>query len=205
MVGNVMIDSFEFLKDKIEGKRAWEMQKLKEKSYAVVTFHRPANVDNPESLTEIVNELNRISLNTPLVFPVHPRTEAKLRAFGLMEKLDSQRITICGPLDYENFISLVMGSKLVITDSGGIQEETTYLGIPCLTLRENTERPITISIGTNKLVNILDLGRMVDETLDNPIAEYQVPKFWDGNTAHRIAEHLKAYFSNTSGTRNLIW
>jgi UDP-N-acetylglucosamine 2-epimerase (non-hydrolysing) len=203
MVGNVMIDSFEMLRGRIEGLRAWEVRGLKEKAYGVVTFHRPANVDNPEILESIVKQLNSVSQKIPLVFPIHPRTKSKLEEFNLMHMLNPKNIVICAPLDYVEFMSLVVGSRLVITDSGGVQEETTYLGIPCLTVRENTERPITISLGTNKLVQISDLENVVKETLANLVVTHQVPKFWDGKTAERIVEHLRGYLSKSLASQKL--
>jgi UDP-N-acetylglucosamine 2-epimerase (non-hydrolysing) len=197
MVGNVMIDSFEMLRDRIEGLHAWEERGLREKAYGVVTFHRPANVDSIEILESIVRQLNSVSQKIPLVFPIHPRTKSKLEEFDLMHALDPKNILICAPLDYVEFMSLILGSRLVVTDSGGVQEETTYLGIPCLTVRENTERPITTSLGTNKLVQIRDLEKVVEETLANPLVEHQIPKFWDGKTAERIVEHLRGYLSKS--------
>ena len=203
MVGNVMIDSFEMLRSEIEGLRSWEMRGLEDKSYGVVTFHRPANVDNSEILESIVKQLNSVSQKIPLVFPIHPRTKSKLYKFDLIHALDPKNIEICAPLDYVEFMSLVVGSRLVITDSGGVQEETTYLGIPCLTVRENTERPITISLGTNKLVNISDLEKVVEETLENSKVTHEVPKFWDGKTAERIVEHIRGYLSMSLATQKL--
>lgn len=203
MVGNVMIDSFEMLRDRIESLRAWELRGLEEKAYGVVTFHRPANVDSPKMLKEIVKQLNRVSDSVPIIFPIHPRTEAKLRTFGLMEKLDSERIIISEPLDYVEFMSLIVGSRLVITDSGGVQEETTFLGIPCLTVRENTERPITISVGTNKLVHVGKLMEAVEQTVAKPMLVHHIPKFWDGATAERIAQHLRDYLSKSLASQKL--
>jgi UDP-N-acetylglucosamine 2-epimerase (non-hydrolysing) len=195
MVGNVMIDSFEMLRSQIENMKAWEARGLIKKGYGVATFHRPANVDNPEVLKMIVNQLNLLSSDIPLVFPIHPRTESKLKTFGLENALYKNRIVVCDPLNFVEFMSLVVGCKLVITDSGGVQEETTYLGIPCLTVRENTERPITITDGTNQLVHIGDLARTATEASLSPHRLTKIPPLWDGMTAVRIVKHLESYLA----------
>jgi UDP-N-acetylglucosamine 2-epimerase (non-hydrolysing) len=190
MVGNIMIDSFEIMRKRIEEANVYEKFGQPMGSYGVVTFHRPANVDSAISLKLIVEQLVRVSRILPLIFPIHPRTKDRLREFGLEHLLVASDIVITEPLGYIEFMSLVLGSKVVITDSGGVQEETTYLGIPCLTARENTERPITISLGTNNLVNIGELLEQVEEILVKPIGTHKIPKFWDGKTAERIVNHM---------------
>src|SRR5690606_14929812 len=148
-VGNIMIDSFELLKPRIleAGMRA--KLGLERRGYGVVTLHRPSNVDRREQLEAIVDRLVDVAKKLPLVFPVHPRTRRRLEEFGLGVRLEaSGEIRLLEPLSYIEFMSLVVDSRLVVTDSGGVQEETSYLGIPCLTLRENTERPVTVTEGT---------------------------------------------------------
>jgi len=200
-VGNIMIDALVSLKEKIVRRKHWKDLGLTPKKYIVATLHRPSNVDNFKSLSQIVYVLKKISSSNKIVFPVHPRTLKALKGFGLMKELiSSPNIVIEKPLSYIPFMSLVERSSLIITDSGGIQEETTYLGIPCLTLRDTTERPITITHGTNKLVNINDLCSEVErsEALKRPRPR---PKFWDGFTSDRIAKSLKRYFLSSKSER----
>lgn len=191
-VGNIMMDSYELLSAKIIKENALKKYSLKEKQYGVVTLHRPSNVDTKESLEKLVNSLNGISQKLHLIFAVHPRTKNCLDKFDLFNDLnDNDNITLISPISYVPFMSLVRSAKAVITDSGGIQEETTYLDIPCLTLRENTERPITITQGTNKLVTTENLSENVDMVLTNNWIKGTKPDFWDGQTAHRITEVIK--------------
>jgi len=192
MVGNIMIDSYEYLRPEIERQTPWEALGLAEDAYGVVTLHRPSNVDGLEVLGAILAALRKAADIIPLVFPVHCRTAKKLEAFGLLpDLLGHPNIHLTEPMGYIPFMSLVRGARMVITDSGGIQEETTYLGIRCLTLRPNTERPITISRGTNRLVNPHELSQAVSESIDHPITQYEVPELWDGRTAERVAQDLK--------------
>jgi UDP-N-acetylglucosamine 2-epimerase (non-hydrolysing) len=199
MVGNIMIDSFEMMKDAIKARNLPRRLGLVPGSYGVVTFHRPANVDDSKTLDAIIGQLLETSQEIPLIFPIHPRTKSKIVEFGLSEYLQSGKITICEPLDYLDFMSLVLDSKMVITDSGGIQEETTYLGIPCLTVRENTERPITISDGSNQLVHIGDLARTATEAIFAPHQVTKIPPLWDGMTAGRIVKHMESFLAGTGG------
>jgi UDP-N-acetylglucosamine 2-epimerase (non-hydrolysing) len=159
------------------------------KKFGVVTLHRPSNVDDPKTLTKILVSLNKISEKLPIVFPVHPRTHKMLRGLKGM-KLNSKRILLVEPLGYIEFLNLVYRSALVITDSGGIQEETTYLGIPCLTLRSNTERPITLTMGTNTLVgnDFKLLDKKIGEVLKGKYKKGKIPPKWDGRAAGRIAK-----------------
>ena len=151
-IGNIMIDSFEMLRAKIEASDTGARLRLKG-PYAIVTLHRPSNVDARDKLTELAEALVALSRELTVVFAIHPRTRKRLEEFGLIDDLArTSDIRITEPLSYIEFMNLVMHSTIAITDSGGVQEETTYLGIPCATLRENTERPITITDGTNRLV-----------------------------------------------------
>ena len=192
MIGNIMIDSFEMLRDKIETAGAREAQGLADGDYALVTLHRPSNVDAEATLTPIVSELVAASEKLPVVFVAHPRTIKSLEKFGLTERLEGAGgVTLLQPLPYIQFMNIVTGARLIITDSGGLQEETTYLGIPCLTLRENTERPVTITQGTNKLTRAGDLAGDIDRVLSGDWPTGQRPPLWDGKTAQRAVESLK--------------
>ncbi len=188
-VGNVMIDTLLATRDLAEQSDVLQRLSLESRGYAVVTLHRPANVDHPAVFQGLMNALAEIATQTPIVFPVHPRTRAALEGSPVIKDSD---IRLIDPLGYLDFMKLVAHSQLVLTDSGGLQEETTILGIPCLTLRENTERPVTIAEGTNTLVG-LDPVRIVEEGLKalrvRPTAGRQ-PKYWDGQAAKRILNVL---------------
>jgi UDP-N-acetylglucosamine 2-epimerase (non-hydrolysing) len=190
-VGNVMIDTLVRLLPR--AREAWPRirDEFSLSRYALLTLHRPSNVDDPETLLPIVESLARISDRLPTVFPVHPRTRANLSRLGAAFP-DSFRLT--EPLGYLDFLALQEHAAVVITDSGGIQEETTFLGVPCLTMRPNTERPVTIAIGTNTLVgNDVDrLMAAVDDVLAGRGRRGAVPPLWDGHAAERIAAILLA-------------
>jgi UDP-N-acetylglucosamine 2-epimerase (non-hydrolysing) len=156
-----------------------------------VTLHRPSNVDDPAQLARLVDALVAVQRGLPLVFPVHPRTAQRLAASGLDERLRTAGVKLIEPQPYVRFMSLVTGAAAAITDSGGIQEETTYLGIPCLTLRDNTERPITIAEGTNRLVSTDSLVDELERALSTPRANRRKPDLWDGRTAQRCVEDLR--------------
>jgi UDP-N-acetylglucosamine 2-epimerase (non-hydrolysing) len=190
LVGNIMMDSFELVRPKIEAAAEPQALGLPER-YGVVTLHRPSNVDDPATLAALVEALLEVQARLPLVFPVHPRTAQRLAAAGLDKTLEEGGVRLVGPLPYVRFMSLVAGAAAAITDSGGIQEETTYLGIPCLTLRENTERPITIDQGTNRLVNAATLAAAFDEAMATPPSERARPANWDGRTAERCVADLR--------------
>jgi UDP-N-acetylglucosamine 2-epimerase (non-hydrolysing) len=197
-VGNIMVDSFELQREKIEAlPPREELRDLLGRAYLVLTLHRPSNVDSRARLTKIVEILNRMSRDVPILFPVHPRTEKSLRAFGLWRALQggTDRMRLLAPVGYVEFMSWVRKSAVVVTDSGGVQEETTYLGIPCLTLRENTERPITTTQGTNQLVRLEDLEPRVAQTLARAPEAGKAIALWDGKTAQRIGAHLKDILS----------
>ncbi len=189
-VGNVMIDTLLAHRERARASRVLDDLGVEPGSYAALTLHRPSNVDDRATLEGIFGALEKIATRLPVVFPVHPRTRARMREFGLEP---SDRIRIVDPLGYLDFLRLYSESRLVLTDSGGIQEETTALGIPCLTLRENTERPVTVSEGTNQIVGT-DPERIVsaaEEILDGRrVFEGRVPDLWDGKAAVRIVDAL---------------
>ena len=196
-IGNIMIDSFELLAPKIreaEMPRRLGFEKL---GYGVVTLHRPSNVDFPEKLALIVEQLESASAQLPLVFPVHPRTRQRLTEFGLMTRLEAApAITLTEPLSYIEFMSLVLDCRLALTDSGGIQEESSYLGIPCLTLRDNTERPVTVTEGTNRLIQSEGIGVAVQRSLAGEPRRRCTIDLWDGRAAGRAADSLQRHALN---------
>ena len=185
-VGNVMIDSLVAKLPEIN-----KIPNELEQDYALVTMHRPSNVDNAETLSNIVDALIDVSSFIPVLFPIHPRTLNALDKFNLKTKiLGCQNIHLREPQGYIKFISWAKNARLVITDSGGIQEETTWLKTPCLTVRENTERPITITQGTNKLIAISEIVDEARQSLATTSAKKKTPEYWDGLTAKRILEAL---------------
>jgi UDP-N-acetylglucosamine 2-epimerase (non-hydrolysing) len=196
LVGNVMIDSLLKQLARAGGSRIREELGVAGSDYAVVTLHRPSNVDDPAALRRILSALARVSRRLPVLFPVHPRTRKNIEGFGLNEEGESRddyRLT--EPLGYLDFLRLYSGARLVLTDSGGIQEETTALGIPCLTLRENTERPVTVELGTNQVVGT-DTERIVAEAeaalaRDRGTEPPRVPPLWDGRAAGRVLDALQ--------------
>jgi UDP-N-acetylglucosamine 2-epimerase (non-hydrolysing) len=192
MIGNIMIDSFEMMTDKINASNAREQLGLQPAGYALVTLHRPSNVDEPAPLGQIVDCLLSVAKQIPVVFVAHPRTLKGLENFGLKNKLSSaENVVLLEPQSYVRFMNLVTSARVVITDSGGLQEETTYLGIPCLTLRENTERPVTVTMGTNRLVDSTSLAPALQEVLDDKWQTGTVPHRWDGKTAERAVDALR--------------
>jgi UDP-N-acetylglucosamine 2-epimerase (non-hydrolysing) len=187
-VGNIMIDSLLSSSRRISKSKILSQLKLFPKQYGLVTLHRPSNVDSFSQLGPLLRELNLAAKLLPLVFPVHPRTRKNIQ--NLRGCDISTDIALIDPVGYIDFLCLVSNASYVLTDSGGIQEETTFLGVPCLTLRENTERPITIEIGTNKLVSTRSLRGELKVVLSGKWKRGKIPKYWDGNTAHRIISVL---------------
>jgi UDP-N-acetylglucosamine 2-epimerase (non-hydrolysing) len=194
-VGNVMIDSLIHYREKASHSSIFTDLGLKKNAYTLVTLHRPSNVDDKDNLEKILTIFEGICHNTTLVFPIHPRTRDRIAAFGLQERFDAiPNLIAAEPIGYYDFLALMDNSSLIVTDSGGIQEESTYLQVPCLTLRENTERPSTIEIGTNELMGLAVepvIARGL-EILGGNLKKGGIPEKWDGKTAERIAEILTA-------------
>ncbi|MEX0771804.1 MAG: UDP-N-acetylglucosamine 2-epimerase (non-hydrolyzing) [Balneolales bacterium] len=187
-VGNTMIDTLLANVSGLQQPEIWKELSLSDRNYFVMTLHRPANVDEEGKLRELINEINNNSQNLPIVFPVHPRTKKILESLGI----EAPNLHMVGPLGYLEFNYLVQHAKAVITDSGGITEETTVLGVPCLTLRDNTERPETISIGTNELVGT-DPGNIapfLTRLFEGKWKKGEIPEKWDGKAAERIVQAL---------------
>ena len=201
-VGNVMIDSLldnkKFARDPattlqehgIDPKRISTPE-----GYGLVTLHRPSNVDHADTLSSLLTELRRISEKLPLVFALHPRTKTNIERFGLQQLIDTPSMIMLPPQGYLEMLGLMASARIVLTDSGGLQEETTALGVPCLTMRENTERPITVEQGTNTMVgrDIPLIRRMTEETLSGNGKRGRIPELWDGRAAQRIAEDLSSW------------
>jgi len=192
-VGNTMIDSLHYALPFAEKSDILNELQLTEREYALITIHRPSNVDNKDSLHSILEVLEHISTYRQVVFPVHPRTMANIDKFGLSDFLDNDKLLFIDPLGYIKFLALMKNADFVLTDSGGIQEETTALGVPCLTARTTTERPSTISIGTNILIPPTKEGiiKAVDNIMKNPRKTGSIPPLWDGDAASRIANVLR--------------
>jgi len=204
MVGNLMIDTLETnLHKAIRSSQQFQLlnfdkqidiSTLASTGYGVMTFHRPSNVDEKETLNQLVTIWGNISEKTPLIFPIHPRTYKNIQQFGLIEKINSfTNLYLIAPLGYLEFIHLVSKATFALTDSGGIQEETTHLNIPCLTVRPNTERPVTVWEGSNKLIKMDEIETEVDAILAGNGKRGTNPKFWDGKTAERIVDILKTF------------
>ena len=199
-VGNVMIDTLLKHKEKAKKTDILKKHSLKGKNYCVLTLHRPSNVDKQEDFENIISIIKEIQKKITVVFPIHPRALKNLNQLGLNKilsesnpEINKDNLKVINPLGYLDFINLMLNSKLVLTDSGGIQEETTVLGVPCITLRKNTERPVTVEQGTNLLVSI-DKEKVVGiavKIINNKIdIKNRIPEFWDGKAAERIVKIL---------------
>jgi UDP-N-acetylglucosamine 2-epimerase (non-hydrolysing) len=198
-VGNIMIDSLMINLERARNCDVHARLNIEKGNYGVVTLHRPSNVDDKEAFERIITALEVLGEKIPLVLPLHPRTNKQADNFGLSGRLKSiPNIIITEPAGYLDFVALMASSKIVLTDSGGLQEETTALGIPCITLRENTERPITVIEGTNIIVGN-DKDAIIStamDILDNGGKSGSIPQLWDGNTASRISDVLLSYIEN---------
>jgi UDP-N-acetylglucosamine 2-epimerase (non-hydrolysing) len=190
-VGNVMIDTLVRMLPRASQGPILERLGVQRGRFLLVTLHRPSNVDDPVQLRDILRALERASKSLPVVFPVHPRTRLQIGHLGYGPL--PNRLALIEPLGYLDFLGLMQAARMVLTDSGGVQEETTFLGIPCLTARPNTERPITIQMGTNRLVptRCEDLVAAIAGRLDEPQVERRIPPLWDGLAARRIADVLE--------------
>jgi UDP-N-acetylglucosamine 2-epimerase (non-hydrolysing) len=201
MVGNIMIDTLIKHKEDAINTNYFKTLGLSPKEYTVVTLHRPSNVDTKEALTPILEALNEIAKQSTVIFSMHPRTQQKIDVFGLnelvnMDGIKLNQVNAIGPKPYFDMLNLTMHAQCVITDSGGLQEETTVMGVPCLTLRNNTERPVTIKHGTNQLVK--QEKEIILNAFNNAINRkggFETPKFWDGKTAERIVKDLISWLS----------
>lgn len=201
-VGNIMIDSLEMVRHGIESDGTCDKMGYRGKEFGLVTLHRPSNVDDPLTLSLICEALLSVSKSVPLLFPVHPRTRSNLVRFSLYSQLEeSGSVRMLHPLGYIPFMNLLFNCSLAITDSGGLQEETTYLGIPCFTLRPNTERPITLEEGTNRLCTPKDLSTAVEEALKSGNLGKSSIDLWDGQTTQRVVDSLKAFLSVDDGRK----
>lgn len=198
-VGNVMIDSLVHYLEKARRSTIMDDLDVTAGDFAVMTMHRPANVDNTEGLENILSIIENTAQHLKVVFPIHPRTRNNLKIFGLNERLTAiANLILTEPLGYLEFLQLMQNARLMITDSGGIQEETTYLQVPCLTFRDTTERPITVELGTNQLLADLNPATVYQKTvaiLEGTTKKGIIPSLWDGHTAERIAAILHKYLS----------
>jgi UDP-N-acetylglucosamine 2-epimerase (non-hydrolysing) len=196
-VGNVMIDSLVHLLPKVEKSAILSKLSLHEKGYVLVTLHRPANVDNKDRLTDMFEVLERVAEKKNVIFPMHPRTKKNLEKFELARFMNG-KVRIIEPVGYIDFIALTKNGAIVLTDSGGIQQETTYLGVPCITLRDNTELPVTISMGTNILAGT-DMKKaepIINDRLTERSLKYDIPPLWDGKAAERIVKIIADRLNN---------
>ena len=192
-VGNIMIDSLIINLKKARDLKKYEKYGLEKNKYSLITIHRPSNVDTKENLKELIKILIYIQDKIKIFFPIHPRTKRKLKEFNLEDQLIKSNIILSEPIGYLDFLNLMINSKMILTDSGGIQEEASYLKVPILTLRENTERPITIEKGTNELVgkNFIKIKKYINEILSNQYKKGQDIDKWDGKTAKRVIKIIK--------------
>ncbi len=191
-VGNSMIDSLIKVSKKIKKNTILSSFSVEKKKYCLVTLHRPSNVDGEKNIKKVVNILNEISRKLPVLFPIHPRTKKQLSFYNMTL---SKRVKICDALSYKIFVNVLANAKVVFTDSGGIQEETTFFNIPCITFRENTERPITVEIGTNFLAGTEEnkILKIFNQIMDGNEKLGKIPPKWDGKSGMRIASIIDEY------------
>ena len=200
VVGNTMIDSLVRLSEEFDKSKILNTLSLEKKTYALATFHRPSNVDTAHGLEKIIDifsEISKLNKELKIVFPVHPRTLNNIKKFNLFDRMNQiDNLLIEKPLGYLDFISSMRDSLFVLTDSGGIQEETTFLDVPCLTYRENTERPITVELGTNILVSsITDIVENIKSIMNGTYKRAKAIEYWDGKAATRVAKILNEVLS----------
>ncbi len=191
-VGNIMIDALMSNLEMARQNPILENHGLEVGNFVYVTLHRPSNVDNPESLRKIFEQLVRLASKLPVIFPIHPRTRKMAQEFGISDDVSSN-LKIVDPISYRDSLCLTEQARFVLTDSGGLQEETTFFRTPCLTLRPNTERPITLTVGSNRLISLEQLPAALDEALAAPDRIGSVPPLWDGHTAERCLEQIAAH------------
>ncbi len=194
MVGNCMIDSLAGFLEKAEQSAIMQQLGIRDGEFVLVTLHRPSNVDEPEPFQRIFSALAEIQKHLPVIFPIHPRTRKNIAGFGLENDVKNlKNLHLTEPLGYLDFIKLQRHCKFVLTDSGGLQEESTWMGIPCLTVRENTERPVTVTLGTNEIVGT-DSAKIIDAAnriLSGNWKKGEIPPLWDGHAAERIVKIFK--------------
>lgn len=202
--GNVMIDSLlsnceQAIPFSVTLQKYGCVQAIEEKDYALLTLHRPSNVDDTDTLKRLTNVIGDIARKLPVIFPVHPRTQQKINQAGLLKDLPEDSVVMLPPVAYLEMLGLMQSAKLVLTDSGGLQEETTALGVPCVTLRENTERPITVTEGTNTIVGTdpRKIMQCVDDILVSGGKSGRIPEYWDGQAAKRIVEAIVRRYIET--------
>ncbi len=196
-VGNVMIDTLLANQEKAEKSAILSDLGIEKGTYAAITLHRPSNVDDPEKFAEILTAFEQIENDLQLIFPMHPRTRHNIRGTEFEKRIDAMaNMRLIDPIGYLDFLNLMSNARLVMTDSGGIQEETTILGVPCMTLRDNTERPVTVKEGTNRLITPITSSNILEhynQIMTNGTVQGRIPKFWDGKAAQRIAEQIDSY------------
>lgn len=188
-VGNIMIDTLVANRAQAQDRRTYMRWNVKPGGFVYVTLHRPSNVDHPETLSKIMEELAKLSRRLPVVFPIHPRTRKNLDTFGISVQ-NAPALHITDPIGYLDSLCLAENARFVLTDSGGLQEETTFFRTPCLTLRPNTERPVTLTEGSNRLTDVTRLWADMEAVLSGPARFGRVPELWDGRTAERVVDAL---------------
>ncbi len=199
LVGNIMIDTLKHFLPEAEKSNILDKHGLEDNNYILLTLHRPSNVDDPDNLSKVAQIISTAAERCKIVFPIHPRTRERLNAHSQHGSiLNNMNVVLTEPLGYFDFIKLEKHARLVMTDSGGVQEETTFLGVPCLTLRNNTERPVTITDGTNKLtgLNPEKIISKIDYYTQGGVVSRRRPILWDGQTAERIVRILREYFAD---------